>query len=138
MASITLKGREIPLLLTSEELKVIQQEIAPLDQVLPLILGRNPDDENDTGRYLSPEQIGAVAAMIRILGNAGLEEAGETPDLTDKKIARAIRPVELPGMVNACMAAWNEGMISEIPPKEEEGPVDVTLEAMKKKDEKDG
>ena len=106
--------------------------------MLPLILGRNPDDENDAGRYLSPEQIGAVAAMIRILGNAGLEEAGETPDLTDKKIARAIRPVELPGMVNACMAAWNEGMISEIPPKEEEGPVDVTLEAMKKKDEKDG
>ena len=138
MASITLKGREIPLLLTSEELKDIQQEIAPLDQVLPLILGRNPDDENDAGRYLSPEQIQAVSAMIRILGNAGLEEAGENPDLTDKKIARAIRPVELPGMVNACMAAWNEGMISEIPPKEEEGPVDVTLEEMKKKDEKGG
>ena len=138
MASIILKGREIPLLLTSEELKDIQQEIAPLDQVLPLILGRNPDDENDAGRYLSPEQIQAVSAMIRILGNAGLEEAGENPDLTDKKIARAIRPVELPGMVNACMAAWNEGMISEIPPKEEEGPVDVTLEEMKKKDEKGG
>ena len=138
MASITLKGREIPLLLTSEELKVIQQEIAPLDQVLPLILGRNPDDENDAGRYLSPEQIQAVSAMIRILGNAGLEEAGENPDLTDKKIARAVRPAELPTMVNACMAAWNEGMISEIPPKEEEGPVDVTLEEMKKKDEKGG
>ena len=138
MASITLKGREIPLLLTSEELKDIQQEIAPLDQVLPLILGRNPDDENDAGRYLSPEQIRAVSAMIRILGNAGLEEAGENPDLTDKKIARAVRPAELPTMVNACMAAWNEGMASEIPPKEEEGPVDVTLEEMKKKDEKGG
>jgi hypothetical protein len=39
--------------------------------------------------------------------------------------------------VNACAAAINEGMASEIPEKEETGPVDVTLEEMKKKEEKD-
>ena len=70
--------------------------------------------------------------------NAGLEETGENPDLTDKKVMRALKPSELAGAVNACMDAMSEGMGSEIPEKEEEGPVDVTLEQMKKKDGKDG
>jgi hypothetical protein len=75
--------------------------------------------------------------MIRILGNAGLEEAGEVADLTDKKILRALKPMELPEAVSACIEAFNEGMRSEIPEKEEEGPVDVVLEEMKKKKEPD-
>jgi hypothetical protein len=76
--------------------------------------------------------------MVRILGNAGLEENGEDADLTDKKVMRAIRPGELAEIVNACFDAMNEGMKSEIPEKNETGPVDVTLEEMKKKDTKDG
>ena len=140
MVTINIKGREIPLLLTTEEMRIIQEEIAPLNEVVPKVLGRNPEDENDRSRYLSTEHLKAATKMIRIMGNAGLEEAGETPDLTDKKVARGIRPIDLPEAVNACMAAWNEGMASEIPakPKEEEnGPVDVVLEEIEKKKEAD-
>jgi len=136
MASITLKGREIPLLYTTFELKALQEEIAPFSRMVNIILGRNPDDTTDTSAFGSAEHIEAVAKLIRILGNAGLEEAGEAADLTDKKVMRAIRPMDLMEKISACMDAINEGMTSEIPEKEEEGPVDVTLEEMKKKEVK--
>lgn len=136
MASITLKGREIPLLYTTFELKALQEEIAPFSRMINVILGRNPDDTTDTSAFGSAEHIEAVAKLIRILGNAGLEEAGEAADLTDKKVMRAIRPMDLMEKISACMDAINEGMVSEIPEKEEEGPVDVTLEEMKKKEVK--
>ncbi|MBO5682249.1 MAG: hypothetical protein J6T08_11130, partial [Lentisphaeria bacterium] len=71
MADIILKGREIPLLYTTYEMKQIQEELGPISQAIPMILGRNPEDENDMSRFGGAEQIGAVAAMIRILGNAG-------------------------------------------------------------------
>ena len=138
MISIRLKGREIPLLYTTWEMKEIQEEMGPLDRILKIVAGRNPDDLNDTKMYGGPEHLKAIATMVRILGNAGLEEAGEAPDLTDKKVLRALKPADLLDAVNACMNAMNEGMKSEIPPKEESGPVDVTLEEMKKKEVKEG
>lgn len=137
MVTITLKGREIPLIYTTWEMKQVQEEIAPLAKAISLVLGRNPDDEKDTSRYGSAEHLEAAAKLIRILGNAGLEEAGEAGDLTDKKVMRALRPADLIEAVNACMDAMNEGMRSEIPEKKEEGPVDVTLEEMNKKKEKE-
>ena len=137
MVTITLKGREIPLLYTTWEMKQLQEEIAPLGKLNCAIFGRNPDDKTDTKNFGSAEHLTAVARLVKILGNAGLEEAGQEPDLTDKKVLRAIRPGDLVEIVNTCANALNEGMASEIPEKEEEGPVDVTLEEIKKKKEKD-
>jgi hypothetical protein len=119
-------------------MKTIQEEIAPIGQALKIVLGRNPDDENDMSLYGGAAHIEAASKLIRILGNAGLEENGEAADLTDKKVMRAIRPGDLALMVNACFDAMNEGMKSEIPEKKETGPVDVTLEEMKKKETRDG
>ena len=135
MKTITLRGREIPLIYTTWEMKQIQEELGPLSRAIALIMGRNPDDDNDRSRFGSAEHLGAAAKLIRILGNAGLEEAGENPDLSDKKVMRALKPGELAAAINACMDAMNEGMTSEIPKKEDEGPVDVTLEEMNKKKE---
>ena len=138
MVTIRLKEREIPLLYTTYELKALQEEIAPFEKMINMILGKNPDDQTDTSAFGSAEHIENVAKLIRILGNAGLEEAGEAADLTDKKIMRAIKPMDLMEKISACMDAINEGMVREVPEKEEEGPVDVTLEEMKKKDPKEG
>ena len=135
---IKIKGRNVPLLYTVYEMKAIQEEIGPLAEAINLVLGRNPKDEKDRSRYLSKEHLEAATKLIRILGNAGLEEAGEAPNLTDKMIARAIRPVELPIMISACMDAMNAGMMSEIPEKKQDGPVDVVLEEIEKKKEADG
>ena len=134
MASIKLKQREIPLLYTVYEMKQVQEEIAPLADFQYIILGRNKDDEKDTSRYAGTEHLGAVAKLVRILGNAGLEENGETPDLTDKWVLRAMKPAGLVDAVNACMEAMSEGMASEIPEKASDEPVDVTLEQIKKKE----
>ena len=85
-----------------------------------------------------PEQLNAIAAFIRICGNAGLESAGEEADLTDKWILKALKPGQIAEVMGACVTAINEGMASEIPQKEENGePVDVTLEQMERKKGKD-
>ena len=135
MQSINLKGREIPLVYTTWEMKQVQEELGPISRALNLVMGRNPDDHDDTSGYGGPEHLAAAAKLIRILGNAGLEEAGENADLSDKKVLRALKPSELVGAINACLDAMNEGMASEIPAKKDEGPVDVVLEEIEKKKE---
>ena len=137
MITIELKGREIPLLYTTWEMKQVQEELGPISTAIKRVLGRNPEDENDMSLYAGAEHLAAAATLIRILGNAGLEESGEAPDLTDKKVLRALKPADLAEAVNKCMDAMAEGMRSEIPEKKQEGPVDVTLEEMKKKETKE-
>ena len=136
MITINIKGREIPLIYTVWEMKEVQEEIGPLSQAISMVLGTNPEDREDTSRFGSAEQLAAAAKLIRILGNAGLEEAGEAADLTEKKILRALKPAEFAQVINACMDAMNEGMSSEIPegPK---GKVDVMLKKLQKKKETD-
>ena len=138
MTTINLRGREIPLIYTVFEMRALQEEIAPLGDLMYLISGKNRDDEEDTSKFGSVEHLDAIAKLVRILGNAGLEEAGEAPDLTDKKVLRALKPTEIGNAIEACAKAIGEGMQSEVPdPKEESGePVDVTLEEMKKKETK--
>lgn len=135
MATINLKGREIPLLFTTLEMKEIQEQIAPMAKAIDMALGRNKENPEDKSGFGSAEQLDTAAKMIVILGNAGLEENGEKPDLTYRKVMRSMNPVEVPGAVTACMEAISEGMESEHPGKEHKGPVDVTLEEIEKKKE---
>lgn len=137
MIKLTLGKREIPLLYTVLELKQAQEEIAPIHRLPSLLTGRNPDDEKDASWFAGAEHLNALGKMIRIMGNAGLEEAGEKPDLTDRGVMRAMKPSQLTTYVNACMDAMAEGMMSEIPDTKD-GPVDVTLEEIKKNDSQDG
>ena len=132
MSSITLKGREIPLLYTTYEMKELQEQFGPLSDFDYKLLGKNKDDPEDASKYGGTEQLDAVAGAIRILGNAGLEDAGEDANLTDKKVLRAMKPGDMVHAINACVEALAEGMASEIPEKEQTGPVDVTLEEIKK------
>ena len=140
MAKITLKGREIPLVYTVYEMKLLQEEIAPLGDLQYILFGRNRENDDDTSLYGTPEHLQAVARLIRILGNGGLEEAGQEANLTDKWVMRALKPWQITEGMGACMEAMNEGMASEIPDvkKESGAPVDVTLEQMNKKKEKEG
>lgn len=138
MAEITLRGRKIPLVYTVYEMKQVQEEICSLGDFQYVIFGRNKDDEKDGSKYGSAEHLGALAKLIRIMGNAGLEEAGEEPNLTEKSIMRAIKPAFISDCIEACASALSEGMSSEYPKEEPEGPVDVTLEKINKKKEKDG
>ena len=139
MVSIKLKGREIPLLDTVMEMKTIQEEVVPLDRLASAIYGRNPDNDQDASLYAGPKHLETLAKMIRILGNAALEEKGEKPDLTDKWIMRAMKPTAdaIRGAIDTIMATLDEGMQSEIPEKHSDEPVDAGLEEMEKKKEPD-
>ena len=129
MVTITLKGREIPLLYTTWEMKQLQEEIAPLGKLNCAIFGRNPDDKTDTKNFGSAEHLTAVARLVKILGNAGLEEAGQEPDLTDKWVLRNIKPGMIMVYVIALVAVISEGnKIEAATPAEDQGPVDEGLE----------
>lgn len=138
MTSIYLKGREIPLLYTTWELKTVQEEICGVNDLTNRITGRNPEDPEDGSLFGGPEHLDALAKLIRILGNAGLEEAGEEPNLTDKKVLRSIHPTQIGEMIGRCIEAMTEGMQSERPDEKKNEPVDVVLEQIKKKETKDG
>ena len=133
MITITLRGREIPLLYTTLEMLTIQAEIAPIDTAVNLVTGHNPEDPKDTNFFAGKDHLDALGKMVAILGNAGLEDAGEEPDLTKKNVLRALRPTEIFQTVSACMDAMADGMASEIPKEKSHGPVDVTLEEINKK-----
>ena len=129
MASINLKGREIPLVYTTWEMKQIQEELGPLSRAIAQVLGRNPDDKDDMSGFGGADHLTAAAKLIRILGNAGLEEAGQEPDLTDKWVLRHMKPGMIMVYVIAIVALIAEGnKIESTRPAEEEGPVDEVLE----------
>ena len=125
MVTITLKGREIPLIYTTWEMKQIQEEIAPMADAINLLIGRDKDGNN--GAYGGAKQLEALGKAIRILGNAGLEEAGMEPDLTDKWVMRHIRPAMVASYAVAAMYVVNEGNQMEAK-REQNGPVDEGLE----------
>lgn len=137
MAKITLKEREIPLILTTLELKQLQEEVAPIGKLMQTLVGREEIDDEKATKWLSAEHLDAVAKMIMILGNAAIEEEGGEPDLTYRWIMRALKPGQILEAIEACTETIKEGMASEIPAKKTEGPVDVTLEKINKKKERE-
>ena len=135
MKTIILKGREIPLLYTVYEMKTIQEDVCPLGELFYRVLGANAEDPEDRSGFGAPGHLETVAKLVRILGNAGLEEAGEHPDLTEKKIMRSMKPGQISDIVKTCAEAITEALESEIPAAGSDEPKDVVLEQLNKKKE---
>ena len=144
---ITIGKRTIPLLLTTFELVAIQEEIGcTVAQLRDEVFGLYQDEENGPngkprwhfGVVTDGEKMKKLGTLIRITGNAGLEEAGEEPDLTDKWILRNLKPALVLPMAITMMALVNESMMMETSGKkdgEDTGPVDVTIEEENRKKE---
>ena len=135
---MTIGGRTFPLMLSSFETLTIQEEIGCTvgqlrDQVFGIVHNIETDEYRTTMRE-DPEKLKKFGKLIRIMGNAGLEEAGQEPDLTDKWILRHIKP----SMLIVCMMmvsdAIDEAMRLEAG-GEESGPVDEVLEEENRKKE---
>ena len=137
MTEIKIGGRPIPLKYTAYEIIEIQKEIGCTafqlrEEVFGLRKVENEDDPNAEPEIYfdvvkDAEKIEKLGKLIRILGNAGLEENGEAPDLTDKWVLRNMKPALILGYAIATMAEINAGNQMESKP-EENGPVDVNLE----------
>ena len=133
MTEIKIGGRTVPLLYTTFEMIAIQEEIGcTAFQLRDEVFGIRQEDEDDPtsitfGIVKDGEKIRKLGTMIRILGNAGLEEKGEEADLTDKWILRQMKPAMILPYCVAVMAEINEGNRIEKTEKKE-GPVDEILE----------
>ena len=141
---IKLGGRKIPLLLTTLELAEIQEDIGcTVAQLRDEVFGLTEDDEPDEngkpvfrfGVVNDPKKIRKMGTLIRILGNAGLEEKGEEPDLTDKWVLRALPPGWIIPMAVILASVVNEAMKQEKIEEKQSGPVDVTIEEENRKKE---
>ena len=137
---IKIGGRGVPMLLSVAETAEIMEEIgctvAQLrDEVFGLEVDFEQEDENKRvtfGIVKDPKKIRKFATLIRILGNAGLEDAGQEPDLTEKWIMRHMKPGMLMAYVVAISMVINEAMQTEAPERQE-GPVDEVLEEENRK-----
>ncbi len=116
MDTITLKDREIPLYYSAYEMVEAQRQIAhPMAKLVRILLGRNPDNPDDDTDFGGAGQLDAIAKLICILGNAGLEESGKEPDLTEKYVLRRLVPAELAQVVSICLDVMYKGMEEEDP-----------------------
>ena len=135
LPTIRIGGREIPLFYSTMELISIQDEIGcTAFQLNDEVFGIKKDEEDEDsqvrfGVITDAEKTKKLGTLIRILGNAGLEEEGQEPDLTDKWILRHIKPGMIMVYVIALIAVLTDGNKIESTRKEEEnGPVDEGLE----------
>lgn len=133
MAGIKIGGRDIPLLYTTYELVAIQEEIGCTGhQLRDEVFGIHLADEDDPSSIVfdcvsNGQKTKKLGTLIRILGNAGLEEQGKEADLTDKWILRNMKPGMILIYALGAYAVINEGNQMESK-KEENGPVDEGLE----------
>ena len=135
MTNIKIGGREIPLQYTVYEMIAIQKEIGcTAFELKDKVFGIRQEDEDDPMSIkldvmTDPERMEKLGKLIAIMGNAGLEESGEKPDLTAKWILRHMKPVMIIAYCMAVLAEIQEGnKIENTTPKEEQGAVDEGLE----------
>ena len=138
MTEIKIGGRVIPLSYTSFEMIEIQKQIGcTAYQVKEEVFGINLEDEDDPRSIRfdvvnDPEKLEKLGKLIAILGNAGLEEKGEEPNLTYKWILRNMKPAMILPYAIFAMNEIVEG--NQMEAKEEEtGPVDEGLEEQQAK-----
>ena len=135
LPTIKIGGREIPLYYSSYEMIAFQEDIGcTAFQLNDVVFGikRDDEDEDNTVRFgvlTDTEKLKKLGTLIRILGNAGLEQEGKEGDLTDKWVLRHIKPGMIMVYVVALVAVITEGNKIESTRKDEEnGPVDEGLE----------
>ena len=134
MTEIKIGERIIPLLYTTCEMIDIQEEIGcTAFQLKDQVFGVRLADEDDPKSIRievagDAERTKKMCQLIRILGNAGLEESGQEPDLTDKWVMRHMKPVMILPYAVIVMTVIAEGNRMEQKQEEEKGPVDEGLE----------
>ena len=139
MPTIKIGGREIPLYYSSLEMVEIQKSIGcTAFQLNEEVFGIHLEDEDDPssltfGVMKDMEKVEKLGKLIRILGNAGLEEEGQAPDLTDKWVLRHIKPGMVMVYVIALVSVISDGNRIEKIGAEESGPVDEGLEEIEAK-----
>lgn len=133
--TIKIGGRDIPLQFTVFENIAVQEELDCTGyEIREKVFGieeiqndEAKDPEYKMNLITDPKLMKKFGILVRIMGNAALEEMGEEPDLTEKWVLRNIKPGMLIIYAYAIMAVINEANRMESN-DEKKGPVDETLE----------
>lgn len=138
--TVKIGNREIPIALTAYEMLTIQEEIGcTVAQLRDEVFGIEHNLETDEYTFTlldDKDKLRKFGTLLRILGNAGLEEAGQKPDLTDKWILRNMKPASIMTCVISTARAISEEMKTEVAEKTvNDGPVDEILEEENRKKE---
>ena len=142
MTEINIGVRKIPLSYTAYEMIEIQRQIGcTAFELTDKVFGiRSEEDENNPAAepkviidvVNDPDRLEKMGKLIAILGNAGLEQSGQEPDLTDKWILRNMKPALILGYAIATMAEISNGNMMEVK-NDKDGPVDEVLEEQESK-----
>lgn len=145
LTTIKLREREIPLYCSTLEMETIEEEIGcTLGQLRDEVFGlklKDPEADPDKpeswvfGLYSDPEKKKKFGKLLRILGNAGLEENGQEPDLTDRWVLRGIKPGMLLMYALVALSVTNDAQRMEtVTQKPDDGtPVDEFVEEENRK-----
>ncbi len=136
LPTLKIGEREIPLFYSTYEMIQMQEDLGctafQLNEEVFGIHHEDPEDDDSPVRFgvlTDAEKTKKLGALIRILGNAGLEEEGKEPDLTDKWVLRHLKPGMIIVYVIALIAVITEGnKIESTTTEKEKGPVDEVLE----------
>ena len=123
MKNITIEigGRKIPLRFRMNQFIDIEEEIGNLSDVKELIL---------EGKY----RLRNLVKLIRILGNAGLKNAGEKDDLTDEWLKENMEPYDVMGyQINVLNCLSKETESESVKEENEEKERDLVLEEVQRK-----
>lgn len=127
------------MLLSVFETVAIQEEIGcTVAQLRDEVFGVEVDPETAKTRMTlmtDPKKMKKLGTLIRILGNAGLEENGLEADLTDKWVLRHMKPAMFGSYVVTVLEEINSAMLMEARNQEQNGPVDEILEEQNRKKE---
>lgn len=138
LPEIIIGERNIPLHYSTYETIAIQSEIGcTAFQLKDEVFGvkKIDEDEDETLGNIEldvvkdPEKMMKMGKLIRILGNAGLEESGQEPDLTDKWILRHMKPSMIIMYALAMITVITAGNTMEAGRESNGEPVDEIKEA---------
>lgn len=126
MTEIKIAGRVIPLVFDMVSWTKMDAEVCTLARIND-VLSYGKGNKTSTS-------IRELVSIVRILGNEGLEEAGQTPDLTDEWLLKKLRPAQVKDVRTAIIDVIDEAMDIETQDKKKDGePVDLVLEEINKK-----
>ena len=137
LPEIKIGGREIPLFYSTYETIEIQREIGcTAFQLNDNVFGMELIDEEKDAKLENvrlnvakdPDKTERLGKLIRILGNAGLEESGEEANLTDKWVLRNMKPAMVLIYAVGVMAVISQGNMIEAQEESKGKETDVILE----------
>lgn len=126
MTELTIGKRKIPLVFDMDSWIEIEENVCALSRLNEVV-----DQHNMQGR--KSDMLRSLVAMVRIMGNEGLELDGQPKDLTDEWLKKTIRPGQMLDIKVAVITEIDKGMYLETVEHKENEERDLVLEEINKK-----